>query len=182
MRFHLDSFIRNICQAIIEKFNKYWEHSSFLHMTACILDPCYKMQFISYYYCEKEKLTVYDLNEKMQDIQVKFEDLYLRTYHSLSTSDYDNGNIVNIESNISIFENHIDDFFKYAAKQTWVSKNDPLSKVKQYLDEPIASKNINILEWWKHNKDQLPNLSAMAQDFLAIPATTLYQNRCLAMQ
>ncbi|CAG8546034.1 23581_t:CDS:2 [Racocetra persica] len=132
---------------MIEKFNKYWEYSSFLYMTACILDPHYKLQFISYYYREKEKLSLYNLNEKMQDIRLKFEDLYLCIYYSPSTSDHDNRNIVNTENNTSMFENHIDNFFEYAAKQTWASKNDLLSEVKQYLDEPIALKNINILEW-----------------------------------
>ncbi|CAG8849423.1 4855_t:CDS:2, partial [Gigaspora margarita] len=53
----------------------------------------------------------------------------------------------------SIFENHVDDFFKYATKQTWISKNDPHCKVKWYLDEPITQKTTNILTWWKHNKE-----------------------------
>ncbi|CAG8784268.1 8087_t:CDS:1, partial [Racocetra persica] len=51
-----------------------------------------------------------------------------------------------------MFENHVDDFFEYAAKQTWVSKNDLICEVKRYLDEPITQKTTNILEWWKHNK------------------------------
>ncbi|CAG8836592.1 28663_t:CDS:2, partial [Gigaspora margarita] len=54
----------------------------------------------------------------------------------------------------SIFENHIDNFFEYAAKQTWISKNDPFCE-------------------WKHNKERFPNLSAMTQDFLAIPASSV---------
>ncbi|CAG8832979.1 9922_t:CDS:2, partial [Gigaspora margarita] len=82
-----------------------------------------------------------------------FEDLYLRTYHFSLTSDHDNENIVNTENDTSIFENHIDDFFEYATNQTWISKNDLLFE-------------------WKHNKDWLPNLSAMAQNFLAVPATS----------
>ena len=53
---------------MIKKFNKYWENCSVLYMIACILDPRYKMQFIAYYYHEKEKLEHYDLNEKLQDI------------------------------------------------------------------------------------------------------------------
>ncbi|CAG8855300.1 43356_t:CDS:1, partial [Gigaspora margarita] len=47
-----------------------------------------------------------------------FEDLYLHTYHFSSTSDHDNGNVVNTK-NDTTFENHIDDFFEYAAKQIW---------------------------------------------------------------
>ena len=72
MKFHANSFIRDMCQLMIGKFNKYWENCSTLHMIACILDPRYKMQFIEYYYREKEKLEFYDLNEKLQDIQTKY--------------------------------------------------------------------------------------------------------------
>ena len=77
MKSHSDSFIRNISQAMIEKFNKYWEHSSLLHMIACILDPRYKMQFIAYYYREKEKLLLYDFDKKIQDIRIKYEYLLI---------------------------------------------------------------------------------------------------------
>ncbi|CAG8786099.1 5172_t:CDS:2, partial [Dentiscutata erythropus] len=49
----------------------------------------------------------------------------------------------NVKNNISVFENHVDDFFEYAAKQTW------------------------------YNKERLSNLSAMAWDFLAIPASSV---------
>ncbi|CAG8852809.1 28076_t:CDS:1, partial [Gigaspora margarita] len=76
-----------------------------------------------------------------------FEDLYLHTYYFSSTSDYNNRNIVNTKNNTSTFKNYIDNFFEYATKQTWISKNNLLSEVKQYLDEPIALKNTNILEW-----------------------------------
>ena len=81
--------------------------------------------------------------------------------------------MIDSENDTSIFENHADDFFEYAARQTQIIENDPLCEVKRYLDEPIAIKTTNVLEWWKHNKDRFPNLAAMAQDFLAIPATSV---------
>ncbi|CAG8830283.1 19324_t:CDS:1, partial [Gigaspora margarita] len=56
-------------------------------------------------------------------------------------------------------------------KQTWISKNDPLCEVNRYLDEPITQKTTNILTWWMYNKERFSNLSAMAWDFLAIPAS-----------
>ena len=72
MKSHSDSFVHNTYQPMIEKFNKYWEQNSLLHMIACILDPHYKIQFISYYYREKEKLESWDLDEKIQNIREKY--------------------------------------------------------------------------------------------------------------
>ncbi|CAG8788212.1 21680_t:CDS:2, partial [Dentiscutata erythropus] len=55
--------------------------------------------------------------------------------------------MIDTKNNVSIFENHTDDFFEYAARQTQITEKDPLCEVKQYL--------------------------AMARDFLAIPATSV---------
>ncbi|CAG8522391.1 21445_t:CDS:2, partial [Racocetra persica] len=93
MKSHPNNFVRETSQAMIKKFNKYWEQNGLLHTIA--------------------------------------------------------------------------------SRQTQINKNGSLCEVNRYLDEPIAMKDINILEWWKHNKGWFPNLSAMAQDFLAIPATSI---------
>ena len=90
--------------------------------------------------------------------------------------------MIDSENDTSIFENHADDFFEYAARQTQIIENDPLCEVKRYLDEPIAIKTTNVLEWWKHNKDQFPNLAAIARDFLLYPQQALHLNRCLVVQ
>ena len=46
--------------------------------------------------------------------------------------------IVDTETDILMFEDYIDDFFKYAVKQMHDSENDLLHEVKQYLDEQIT--------------------------------------------
>ncbi|CAG8451748.1 4287_t:CDS:2, partial [Scutellospora calospora] len=107
------------------------------------------MQFITYYYYEKEKLENYEFNEKLQDIQTKFEDIYLYTYYPLSTIEYSSNNneiIVDTETDTLMFEDHVDDFFKYAVKQIHASKNDLLHEIKQYLEKQIAIRTTNIFE------------------------------------
>lgn len=79
MRSHTKDFIRNVCEPMIEKFNKYWEDGGSLYMVACILDPRYKLQFISFYFREKEKLESDKLNEKLQNIRIKYA--YLLIYY-----------------------------------------------------------------------------------------------------
>ncbi|CAG8760039.1 19242_t:CDS:2 [Cetraspora pellucida] len=72
------------------------------------------MQFIKYYYRKKEKLKFYDLNEKLQDIQTKFEDIYFQTYYPLLTVAYLPNNEIIIDTKNDTFENHVNDFFEYA--------------------------------------------------------------------
>ncbi|CAG8513957.1 30220_t:CDS:2 [Gigaspora margarita] len=54
-----------------------------------------------------------------------------------------------------MFENHVNDFFEYAVKQTQTSENDPFYE--------------------KCNKDRFPTLFVIAQDFFSIPATLVVQ-------
>ncbi|CAG8479192.1 7085_t:CDS:2, partial [Dentiscutata erythropus] len=174
MKFHTDGFIRNVSKPMIEKFNKYWEDSNFLSITACILDSHYKLQFISFFYREKEKLESDNFDEKIQNIRKKFENIYLQTYYALPAIERStNYEVASTEDNILTFEDHINDFFEYTIRSTHASENNMLCEVNQYLDEKIADRTTNVLEWWKLNKDRFPTLSTMAQDFLAIPSTSV---------
>lgn len=64
MKSHSDIFVREISLPMIEKFNKYWKNNSLLHMITCILDPRYKLQFISFYYHKKEGYELDYVEEK----------------------------------------------------------------------------------------------------------------------
>ncbi|CAG8447872.1 6535_t:CDS:1, partial [Scutellospora calospora] len=72
----------------------------------------------------------------------RFEDIYLCMYYFLlNTKQY----LLNNKT-ISNTENYVDKFFEYATKQNWVSKNEPLFEVNQYLKEPITAKTTNIFK------------------------------------
>ncbi|CAG8543911.1 3110_t:CDS:1, partial [Racocetra fulgida] len=70
-------------------------------------------------------------------------------YYSLTITS--NHELIATKNSISTFKNHAEDFFEYTARQTQINKNGLLCEVTQYLDEAIAMKETNILEWWKHN-------------------------------
>ncbi|CAG8803025.1 18626_t:CDS:1, partial [Dentiscutata erythropus] len=55
--------------------------------------------------------------------------------------------VASTEDNILIFEDHINDFFDYTKRNTRASENNMLYEVNQYLDEQIADRTINVLEW-----------------------------------
>ena len=48
-----------------------------------------------------------------------------------------------------------------------------VDEFKVYLSLPLVNETIDPLEWWKINHSQFPNLSNMASDYLAIPATSV---------
>ena len=51
------------------------------------------------------------------------------------------------------------------------------TELEIYLEEPILSPNIwkelDILTWWKSNRERFPILSKMAVDILSVPITTV---------
>ncbi|KAG0148056.1 hypothetical protein CROQUDRAFT_17364, partial [Cronartium quercuum f. sp. fusiforme G11] len=50
---------------------------------------------------------------------------------------------------------------------------DIQDEVNSYLTAPIAYKNTHILDWWRLNATQFPNLAIASQAILAIPATSV---------
>ena len=42
-----------------------------------------------------------------------------------------------------------------------------------YISMPLSDENIDPLEWQKDHEAKFPNLSRMARDYLAIPATSV---------
>lgn len=42
-----------------------------------------------------------------------------------------------------------------------------------YLSHPCEDHKVNVMLWWKVNSYRFPHLSSMAQDYLAIPASSV---------
>ncbi|XP_066582005.1 uncharacterized protein [Prorops nasuta] len=77
-----------------------------------------------------------------------------------------------------IADEDIIDFDKlYSAPSTSKSFTSPTSELEEYLQEPRASSDVDVLTWWKQNHTKFPILSKMARDFLTIPATSVPAER-----
>ncbi|KAG0148214.1 hypothetical protein CROQUDRAFT_655110 [Cronartium quercuum f. sp. fusiforme G11] len=50
---------------------------------------------------------------------------------------------------------------------------DIQDEVNSYLTAPIAYKNTHILDWWRLNATQFPNLAIASRAILAVPATSV---------
>ncbi|KAG0151193.1 hypothetical protein CROQUDRAFT_651403 [Cronartium quercuum f. sp. fusiforme G11] len=49
---------------------------------------------------------------------------------------------------------------------------DIQDEVNSYFTAPIAYRNTHILDWWRLNATQFPNLAIASRAILAVPATT----------
>ncbi|CAG8726495.1 13975_t:CDS:1, partial [Racocetra fulgida] len=61
--------------------------------------------------------------------------------HIMSSKD------IRIEDNVSVFENHLDNFFEYTMRKDQTSQLILLQEVKQYFDENIVDKTTNVIEY-----------------------------------
>ena len=57
------------------------------------------------------------------------------------------------------------------------------SELDKYLDEYRLDHTIDldILSWWKMNKNRFPSLCNMTRDILSIPITTMASESCFSM-
>lgn len=60
-----------------------------------------------------------------------------------------------------------------ARKKRRASMSNAPDELTQYLSEPPAPIQTDVLDWWKVNSTRYPRLSIMARDFLAVQATSV---------
>ncbi|XP_010695616.2 putative AC transposase [Beta vulgaris subsp. vulgaris] len=60
-----------------------------------------------------------------------------------------------------------------ARKKRRVSMSVATDELTQYLSEPPAPIQTDVMEWWKVNSARYPRLSLMARDFLSVQATSV---------
>lgn len=56
-----------------------------------------------------------------------------------------------------------------------------VSEVDIYLEEKVELPQVDPIEWWRTYESRFPNLSRMARDYLAIPATSVPSERCFSI-
>ena len=52
------------------------------------------------------------------------------------------------------------------------NKDAEVDELEEYLAAPLASTEIDLLQWWKNRECRWPKLAKMAKQFLAAPAST----------
>ena len=138
------------------KITEYYNLTSDCYTISTVLDPRFGLE-----YYKRDKDTASDSFEEVFNI---VNAVYLRFY---CPSDESIDNFVDEETDDFLF--------------TRSYKNDsPKTEFQNYCTDRvrnIGSKNEDVLLWWKSNAKAYPNLSRMARDYLAIPATSTSSER-----
>lgn len=56
-----------------------------------------------------------------------------------------------------------------------------MSEVDIFLEEKVELPQVDPIEWWRTYESRFPNLSRMARDYLAIPATSVPSEDCFSI-
>jgi hypothetical protein len=152
---YLDSPMLASCINLVwSKLNKYYEATddSTVYTTAVMLDPRLKQQY-------------FDRNWKkcwIETAELHFKRLvrdYSGTTNVSTTSYVGNPN--------SITPRPILSSWKYKEK---CNTNKDVDELKEYFKLPLEDEDVSPRQWWVVNQYKFPILSAIARDFLYIPA------------
>lgn len=145
--------LRDASLNAFQKMDKYFNVSSDFCIASVILDPRHKMEL----YDDSEKLEDENINE-MGRIRQQLNTMYLEyNTEPISQHEYEDSN--------PIF------------KKRKVSSSNELDI---YLTQPTSAPHENPIRWWQYHQFEYPNLSRMARDYLAIPASSTSSERAFS--
>jgi hypothetical protein len=150
-----------------EKFQKYWDLSYLQICVPVVLDPRFKLNFVTFLldvgfgskgplYAAKVKSTVNDL------------------FSAYSTQRLDSNSNCQPQSNVESIDedNPWADWEQHLMAQR---RNAVKNELEVYLQDDLfpRQKNFDVLQWWMMHSTKYPTLSCMARDIFAAPATTV---------
>ncbi|KAL5794065.1 hypothetical protein ACOSP7_002659 [Xanthoceras sorbifolium] len=174
--------VRDMASSMKNKFEKYWgnlEITNKLLIIAVVLDPRYKLQFVSY--CFAVLYGVANRDSMTADIKNALVELYecYNVLHNGGCSTIfddippssDVGECSGVGDSISQFD------LSVGFSET-VEKEDNIggkNEVERYLLEPVERQRptFNILTWWCVSSAQYPILALIAKDVFAMPISTV---------
>lgn len=140
------------------KIAKYFEVSSDLAICATILDPRYKLN----YYSDDEQ------NETRQDHKRIIEKVWTRWYKASSETIVVSAELIGASDDAPT---------NYLKKRRLNKERDEL---KRYLQGGLEEDRSDSLLWWKSQENTYKELTIMARDILAIPATSAASERAFS--
>lgn len=140
------------------KLKKYEEelrlNKSKIPYVAVFLNPSLKMSYFKEHGYSKSSI---------RDIQKSISELFEKTYGSETTNHDD-----------AAEEEESDEFFEHMHKR---SVNREPKEFQKYLHFPLSAPKVDILQYWRSQKDEFPNLTNMARDHLAVQSSAVAVER-----
>ncbi|XBI14150.1 hypothetical protein VPH35_140782 [Triticum aestivum] len=156
-------------EAMLEKFDKYWEEKNNAMVIATIFDPRYKMGYIEWAFGE-----LYGEGSTRFRTEIKIVEKELAAlYDKCVAQDKRAGNGESSSSSANIPSIPVQDGYEsfLSSRSTRISKGE----LRNYLEDEVAPRNkaLDLLGWWKDNAPRYPIMAKIARRFLTIPATSV---------
>lgn len=162
-----DVFLLNMTDAMMDKFNKYWENTNNIMVIATVLDPRFKMRYITWCFGQlfdktRSEIEVAAITNELGKLYNMYEAICRQKQgensphiaHSASSSRDTRMSLV------SIVPSGLQSFLESNAAES--SKSELLI----YLDElnvPIDDSTFNVLNFWKVDAHRFSVVSNMAK-------------------
>lgn len=128
-----------------------------LPYVAVFLNPSLKMSYFKEHAYNKAAV---------RDIQKTICVLFEKTYANEATSKNEEA------------EESPDEFFDFMHKR---AANKEPKEFQKYLHFPLSAPKVKVLEYWRSQKDEFPNLSNMARDYLGAQSSSVAVERDFSM-
>lgn len=159
------------------KFEKYWEECNMVLTIAAILDPRYKMKVVECVYTQVYGECALFYINKVRDFMFELFSEYAGPSTSNTRDVGESSSYKNVDMHCGDdeFVGMFNSFISQTRSSTIARKND----LEQYLEEGLEILNAgevftyDVLEWWRRNGPKFSILAKMAQDILAIPASSV---------
>ena len=167
--------LRKMGNAMIEKFNKYWEEKNNVMVIATILDPRYKMRFIEWWFNKifDEHQVLFELEDVRSELEKLYGDFEVQHRERKESQSKSNASSsLSIERSCSLPSASC----QFQSFLSSTQSNPSKSELLIYLEETnvcLSDKEFDLLNWWKVNSHRFPVVSRMAKKFLTIPATSV---------
>jgi len=174
-----DGYVMSMADAMLDKFDKYWEETNNVMIIATILDPRFKMRYIRWCFAKiygslRFQREIEDIDKELERLYKKYETIYRRKLGESETTPSNaqsSSSTKDTSSSLaSIIPSGFQTFLESSAAES--SKSELLTN----LDEPnvsVEEKNFNLLNYWKVNTHRFPVVASMAKMFLAVPASSV---------
>ncbi|XP_056857677.1 zinc finger BED domain-containing protein DAYSLEEPER-like [Raphanus sativus] len=157
-----------------KKFDKYWEQYSVILAVGAVLDPRMKFRLLKRCYDELDPFTsegkIKQLKEKLYELFEEYRKKFPLT-PVVSSSRVDSRVSKRGGGSLGVQ----DDLFDLDDVPDYMEEGK--SSLDMYLEDPKLDMrnhpNLNVLHYWKENRNRFGALTYMAMDILSIPITTV---------
>ena len=176
-----DSMLSSMAVSMKKKYDKYWgnvENINCLLFVAVVLDPRYKMDYLTYCFS-----IVYDssISEKLaknvKDTMYQLHEVYSRDKGE-SVANASSGEAATTSTTKAKTEVKGKGclWSSFVRKMKEKNVNEYKNDVDRYLTNPIEDptwSNFDVLDWWKNNATNYKVISLVTRDILAIHVSTV---------